>query len=861
MIAWPLDNTEYTAEAIGAWSGTRTRGVFSADDCFSVTAAGGFSIDISPGLAWLKAAKYWGIAVVEHSTTAQTVETGSGMLSRYVAVVIQYDKTANSVQCVLRYGEYSNDPVKPVPVRDDYYDELIVASILQRAAAVELTQADITDERLNEDMCGLMRDGVTGLPTADLYARWSDFFAGVEAETKKMYGRWETFFAGVQAETAEEMRKNEEAFDAWFDTIKGQLSEDAAGKLQLAIDEHIADTVSGEAGVHGLRCKGGVIEAKDDASGEWTPVSGGSVLDITFHPDFLGAEYTVTDESGAGVLKTGVVTESLQAAVSVEGTNTVYTVTAAARSGASAGTRYSVGVAVGAYFGRYYASLNPFDATVRVEAAAGSMARAAMGSMQCSARVGEDGVGVIHVSSPGVYRVVCEMEGAYSDSVNVDITSESEYTAAPRFATLDVTAVAGLEVTMTCEANETIYKLNKTSTGTDRFYLPALGVWTGTITKAGETATATAECPDYRSYTMVLDFVHIYGVSWDGSPTTKWTRTDDAAGFTDPVPYVAGATKYGSPFDNLQPWAGMTLVTDAAAGELVKIPKFWYKLEQTDGNGLKIQIADYAADGFVPSPAHMDKGDGNGERDVVYIGRYHCAASNYKSKNREKPKDNITRATARTEIHKLGSNIWQMDFAMRFTLWLLYLVEFADWNSQMTIGYGCGNNSSTGNMGYTDSMPYHTGTTKSNRDTYGLGTQYRNIEGLWDNVCDWMDGCYWNGSLFTVILNPVNFVNGDSKSGGIYVAQIGHGYPTQIYVRGGQANTFKCFMPGLDAPKGSETTYMCDCFYPGGTTSPLVYVGGCYQQDGECGLFFTGYGKDSLADNYHPTGCRLQKLP
>ncbi len=189
--------------------------------------------------------------------------------------------------------------------------------------------------------------------------------------------------------------------------------------------------------------------------------------------------------------------------------------------------------------------------------------------------------------------------------------------------------------------------------------------------------------------------------------TTKWSRTDEAAEFTDPVPYVAGASSYGSPFDNLQPWAGM-VKSERTGGTMVAIPKFWYLLEQS-GSGMSIKIADRKVAGYSVSPAHMDRGDGHGERDVVYIGRYHCNSS-YKS-GTGSPRVNVTRSSARANIHSIGSAIWQCDFAMRFTLWLLYIVEFADWNSQAKIGYGCGNNSSPQSMGYTDSMPYHTGTT------------------------------------------------------------------------------------------------------------------------------------------------------
>lgn len=223
MTAWPLDNTEYTAEQIGAWSGTRTRGVFSAEGCFAVTAAGGFGIQIAPGLAWLKVAEYWGIAVLEKVATARQIEVGSGLLPRYVAVVLQYDKTANEVRLTLRYGEYSDMPAKPAPVRNEYFDEVILASILQPAAAVEITQADIADERLNEAMCGLMRDGVTGLPTAQLEAQWSAWRAQQTAETEA----WQL--------------SEQKAFMAWFERMKGQLDDDAAGHLQQQVDALAAD--------------------------------------------------------------------------------------------------------------------------------------------------------------------------------------------------------------------------------------------------------------------------------------------------------------------------------------------------------------------------------------------------------------------------------------------------------------------------------------------------------------------------------------------------------------------------------------------------------------------------------------------
>ncbi|NBK77269.1 hypothetical protein D5272_01305 [bacterium D16-76] len=297
------------------------------------------------------------------------------------------------------------------------------------------------------------------------------------------------------------------------------------------------------------------------------------------------------------------------------------------------------------------------------------------------------------------------------------------------------------------------------------------------------------------------------------------------------------------------PWSGMVKETDSAAGTLVKIPKFWYKLTKS-GNKLKIQISDGANDGFSVSPAHMNRGDGKGERDFVYIGRYHCATSTYKSTTNVAQACNVTRANARTAIHNLGTTIWQSDFAMRFTIWLLYIVEFADWESQGKIGFGCSAGGSKENNGKTDSMSYHTGTTAANRTTWGY-TQYRWIEGLWDNVYDWMDGCYYNSNGLNIILNPNQF---SDNANGTVAGTLTSGYPSALNVV--TAGGFPMFVPS--ASSGSDQTYIPD-YWSFFASYPCLCVGGNYGQNRNLGLFCVYYDRASYA--YGNIGCRLQKLP
>ena len=351
----------------------------------------------------------------------------------------------------------------------------------------------------------------------------------------------------------------------------------------------------------------------------------------------------------------------------------------------------------------------------------------------------------------------------------------------------------------------------------------------------------------------------IYGAEWDGTATTAWTRTDSAANFTDPVPYYSGMTETpSSPFDNIAPWSGMQIVNDATVGKLVSIPKFYYKLTQNN-NALKIQITTSPQEGFHVSPAHMDRGDGEGERDVVYVGRYHCRQSSYKSEAGAKPAFYITMSSARSTIHNLDSDVWQMDFATKFTIWLLYLVEFADWDSQAKIGYGCGDNNNNGNMGYTDSMTYHTGTTRTSRTTYGLGTQYRYIEGLWDNVWDYMDGCYYDGSGYlAVILNPSNF---NDSSGGTRIMEYSFsyyayesGFPKNFAVHNVDG-MFPIFAP-TDAG-GTGTTYACDQW--GYNTDRILFTGSAQYQGLNYGIGYIG--QDTASGTGNGRGCRLMKLP
>lgn len=393
----------------------------------------------------------------------------------------------------------------------------------------------------------------------------------------------------------------------------------------------------------------------------------------------------------------------------------------------------------------------------------------------------------------------------------------------------------------------TIGAINQT---TGEVTVNSVGNTTGTATikvKVAESANYLA--PADKDVPVKAQFVTIYGVEWDwtSSGPTKGTRTDAAAGFSDPNPAVNNGNG-SSPFDNLMPWAGMVKET-RTGGVMVKEPKYWYKWTKT-GKKLKLQIADGPVEGFHVDPVNMDRGDGLGELNFSYIARYHCASGTYKSETNKAQQVSITRSAARTSIHNLGANIWQMDFAQMWYVGMLFLVEFADWNGER-IGRGCSASGSKENNGKTDAMQYHTGTTAANRDTYGY-TQYRNIEGWWDNVYDWMDGCYYNSNGLNVIKNPNQF---SDSANGTLVGKPVAGYPSDFTIPTQSGLEWALFP---SAAAGSTTNYVPDYWnFNGG--NPCLFHGGSYYQDQNHGPFCVYFGGTS--DTSASIGCRLQERP
>lgn len=369
----------------------------------------------------------------------------------------------------------------------------------------------------------------------------------------------------------------------------------------------------------------------------------------------------------------------------------------------------------------------------------------------------------------------------------------------------------------------------------------------------------------------------VFGVSWDSSqPSTALTRLTKANDpnklvtvdiTTEPVPAV-GTGSGSSPFDSYMPWMGMEEYNISnTSGEvlkkkgesgfsrenistpvMVKIPEFYYKIEKS-GSIFRYYVADGPVDGF-----HLHPGS------ECYVARYEAIAGNGSSlgnfltsisSGNTAISTGVTRADFRTRARNMASGFQLRDIAAWCAYDLLYLVEYADFNSQAKIGQGIVNDTAAHKTGETDVMVYHTGRAAGTDGKTAV--QYRGIENPWGNVSEFIDGINILTQVAFICTEPESYAddtNDNYKSCGFTTPD--SGFIKEL----GFSSVFPwALLPDISGG-GSSTTYIPDFVYSS-LGERVLNVGGHITSEQEAGLFFFHAGVSSLGKS-DKIGSRLQ---
>ena len=182
-----------------------SNGVYNGE--LGATAGANMTVVFPAGRAWINGRFYHNDAPITFQ-----LANADGVLNRKDIIVLRFDKNTRNITAKLITGSFASSPSAPAVVRDDEQYDLKPAEISIPAGTTQITQSLITDCRADESVCGFVAGVVQQLDTATLFQQFTD------------------------------------AFNTWFTAMKNQLSTDAAGNLQAAIDKIISgDTKTGKA--------------------------------------------------------------------------------------------------------------------------------------------------------------------------------------------------------------------------------------------------------------------------------------------------------------------------------------------------------------------------------------------------------------------------------------------------------------------------------------------------------------------------------------------------------------------------------------------------------------------------------------
>ena len=203
IITYPENGITYDADDASGYLATRLSGVYSAEEDFAVTAQGGLSVQVSAGQAWVRPARFKGRSIIMEQPTTVVLTEADPVRSRIDRIVLRYDAAAKKTRLqVLEGTPDSAAPAAPEISRTELIYDLCLAEIKRPAGSTAVTAADIYDTRADETVCGVMRDGVHGIPAATLIQMLRQKIAEVDSGSFYTKEAVDAMLAVIQAQVA-----------------------------------------------------------------------------------------------------------------------------------------------------------------------------------------------------------------------------------------------------------------------------------------------------------------------------------------------------------------------------------------------------------------------------------------------------------------------------------------------------------------------------------------------------------------------------------------------------------------------------------------------------------------------------------
>lgn len=263
---FPNNVDEYIgAENVMKWLHGRTSGVFGADGNLSVTSNGDMTVNVSDGVGWLAnddadGTVFWNDTKEQTGSELKlTVPLANAIYPRIDRVVVTWATVDYSVKPSIEIlsGTAASNPTAPALTNNTLKRQISLAQIYVGAAVSKITAANVTDERLDSEVCGLVTDWVS-VDTTTMQQQFNEFLqqvkealsdinAGTAAMLRSTYdpqGRRTDIFKAIEGTAA--MYTAKLTLDGWVACTGTDLSNGYAYKqtATLTKDNSNAPTVT-----------------------------------------------------------------------------------------------------------------------------------------------------------------------------------------------------------------------------------------------------------------------------------------------------------------------------------------------------------------------------------------------------------------------------------------------------------------------------------------------------------------------------------------------------------------------------------------------------------------------------------------
>ena len=225
IVLYPANGFDFDAADVAAYLAGRTSGVFSSAEDFPVTAAGGLTVTVGAGRGWVHPSRFTGYSITKREADTLALPLADPSLPRIDRIVMRYDAGARAASLQVLQGTASSTPTAPAISRTELIYDLCLAEITRPAGSTAVTTGQITDTRLDEALCGIVRDGVTGIPTDELLAAARERIAALEENASNS--------AAAAKDSAEAAKSSE---------TKSAASEERAKTSETAAKQALQDT-------------------------------------------------------------------------------------------------------------------------------------------------------------------------------------------------------------------------------------------------------------------------------------------------------------------------------------------------------------------------------------------------------------------------------------------------------------------------------------------------------------------------------------------------------------------------------------------------------------------------------------------